>query len=482
MNLKTLLKNISVTNIIGSTEINISRISQDSRDKDFLQGLYFAVIGTQVDGHKFIDEVINKNANCIVCSVVPRELKTDVTYVLVEDVSKTIGQIASRFYGDPSQKIKIIAITGTNGKSSVATFISQSLSHLQKNNILLSTAGDYYNGTEIDLQRNAPSSLEVIELQKVLKEYVGYGAEYCVLEATSQALDQNRLSGIRIHRALFTNLAEDHLDYHGTMNKYAEAKKRLFDNLDSEAIAITNSDDDYGDYMVSDTQALTKTVSKEKGNYVFDLKEMSISGMYLTINNTSMRIPLIGEFNAYNGSMTYACLETLDINPAEIKSAMEHVQGVPGRMQSVANNENILVLVDYAHSRDALDNVLRTLKIIPHNNIISIVGCGGDRDATKRAPMAKITQKLSDYSIFTSDNPRTENLQNIFDDMKQGLSLVENNYEFIDSRETAIKTAIQKAKAHDIVLVAGKGHENYQIIGTEKKHFDDVEIAQKYLK
>ena len=482
MNLITLLKNISITQIIGTTDITISRITQDSRDTDFSGGLYFAVIGTQLDGHIFIDEAIGKGAHCIVCSTLPRELKTDVTYVLVKNVTEIIGQIASAFYDNPSQKIKVIAVTGTNGKTSVATFISQSLSHLDKNNILLSTAGDYYNNKRININRKAPSSLEIIELHKVLGEYVDQGAEYCILEATSQALDQKRLSGVHIHRALFTNLAEDHLDYHGTMNKYADAKKLLFDNLESDAVAIVNIDDNYGKYMINDTCAVIKTVSQQQGDYVFAVQQMSISGMDLVVNDTLMTIPLVGEFNAYNASMTYACLETFGFNFLEIKLAMERIKGIPGRMQSVPNTMNMLILVDYAHSSDALDNVLRTLKNIPHNNIISVVGCGGDRDTTKRAPMAKITQTLSDHSIFTADNPRTENIQNIFNDMKLGLSLKENNYEFIASRETAIQTAIQFAQPADIILIAGKGHEDYQIIGTEKRHFDDVEMVQKYVK
>ncbi len=481
MKLTQLLENIEVTEILGEQDIDIVSISQDSRDQSFVNGLYCAVIGTQVDGHDFISDVIKKGGRCIVCSKKPAQLVEGVTYVLSGDVRSIVGVIAGNFYENPSQKMKVIAITGTNGKTSVATFISQALQNLGKKTLLLSTAGDSYNGDNISIKRYAPSSLENIELHKIMAEYLDQGVEYCCLEATSIALDQQRLSGIAIDVALFTNLANDHLDYHGTFNKYAESKKRLFDILGYQALSIINIDDTYGELMIKDTQSIIKSISKKKGDYTFDILDMDISGMKLYINNHILTIPLIGTFNAYNVTMTYACLIFFGFSNNQIEKALQEIKGVTGRMQVIQNKKKILAIVDYAHSSDALINVLSTLKAIPHNKIITVVGCGGDRDNTKRAPMAQVTQKMSDYVIYTADNPRTESLQKIFNDMRYGIDVGRENFEFISSREEAIKKAVSLSQTTDIVLVAGKGHENYQIIGTEKKHFNDIEMIKKYL-
>lgn len=482
MILKNILKNTQVIKVVGNIDLVINSLSQDSRDNDYVDGLYFAVIGTQTDGHKYIDEVISKGAKCIVCSRLPDTLNEHITYVLVNDVSKEIGKMTSLFYKEPSKKIKIIAVTGTNGKTSIATFLHQSLGFLGEKVLLLSTAGDYYGPKKIDITRKAPSSLETIELHKILNRYCELGADYCCLEATSIGLDQGRLAGVDIDVAIFTNLADDHLDYHGKMNKYAEAKKILFDGLGKNSYAITNGDDSYGAMMLGDTSATKKIVSMDFGDYIFSLEDMNIAGMNVNINDMKISVPLIGKFNAYNVAQVYACLDVLGYKTEKIISSLKSINGVPGRMQSIQNNRDILVLVDYAHSADALENVLQTLISIPHNNIITVVGCGGDRDITKRSPMAQVSQQLSDYSIYTADNPRTENVADIFKDMKKGVDTDKDNFTFEPDREKAIALAVEKAQYNDIVLIAGKGHENYQIIGTEKKYFDDTIIATKYLK
>jgi UDP-N-acetylmuramoyl-L-alanyl-D-glutamate--2,6-diaminopimelate ligase len=482
MHLEKILKNISYREIIGDMEKEVLSITQDSRDIQMKGGLYFAIIGTQVNGHDYIKDTINKGVAVIVCSDLPAHIHDNISYVVVENVAKEMGKMASNFYDNPSEKIKVVAVTGTNGKTSVATFLAQSLESLGKKTLLLSTAGDYYQGKEITIHRKAPSSLEVIELHKILAEYTEQGAEYCCLEATSQGLHQQRLSGVNIDVALFTNLADDHLDYHGTMLNYANAKRLLFDNLTNLCISISNIDDEYGLYMLENTLAKKIFYGSHIGDYIFDIKKMSLSGLTMTINNREIQTPLIGEFNAYNISLVFACLSELGFDNNEIVKALLSIHGVPGRMEMITNNKNILALVDYAHSADALENVLTTLGIIPHAKIITVIGCGGDRDTTKRAPMASVSQRLSSYVIYTSDNPRTESLDTIFKDMMHGVDVSYENFEFIASRETAIKTAVEHAQVNDIILIAGKGHEDYQIIGTEKISFDDKKVLARYLK
>lgn len=481
MKLSNLLKNINTVKIIGSTDIIIQSLSQDTREKSLSNSIYFAISGTQVDGHKYIQSAIDKGSVAIVCNSLPEKIDQNISYIQVDNVALVIGEIASNFYNNPSQKLKVIAVTGTNGKTSIAVSMAQTLENMNQKTLLLSTAGDFLGGEKIEITRKASSSLENIELHKVLKMAVDSGVKYCCLEATSIALDQYRMAGIDIDCAIFTNLADDHLDYHGTMNKYAEAKKKLFDGLKKEALAITNSDDEYGEYMIKDTQSRVKTVSSKKGDFTFTINKINIYGMTITINEQKYSVPLIGKFNAYNISMVNAALIFFDFNYDQISNAISQIDGIPGRMQIVQNNRNILALVDYAHSADALKNVLTTLEQIPHENIITVIGCGGDRDTTKRASMAGVTQQLSDTVIYTADNPRTEDLQNIFDDMKKGINPKFKNYHFIESRKSAIKKAVEISEPHGIILVAGKGHEDYQIIGTEKIPFDDTQILNKYL-
>lgn len=483
MKLRQLLETIDVIERLGDLEKEILHISQDSRDQDFKNGLYFAIKGTQTDGHQFIDSAIDKGAVAIVCGVLPTNIQPNVTYLRVENVGHVMGRIAGNFYRNPSRELNIIAVTGTNGKTSIVSYSADALNSLGYKTLLLSTAGDYFDGKKIILNRKATSSLEVIELHKTLREYVNKGVDYCCLEATSHALDQGRLAGIDIDVGIFTNLSQDHLDYHKNLEAYAHAKSLLFSSLKPSAIAITNYDDHYGKEIVAHTS--TKIISYGKENssydYSFKINETDSKGTSVSINNHESKLPIIGEFNMYNITAVFALLSELAFSSEQIISSFNHIKGVPGRMELVANTQNIFALVDYAHSSDALENVLNTLKKIPHGNIITVVGCGGDRDRGKRPVMAGITQNLSGIAIYTSDNPRTESLQQIFDDMEEGVDVEKNNYYFIDSREDAIQKAVEIAQSGDIVVVAGKGHEDYQIIGTEKNHFDDREMLTKYL-
>jgi len=481
MKLDELIKEIDVIGLIGSTDINVQSLSQDSREIDGGDVCYFAVPGTVVDGHDYIEEAINNGATSIICEHVPQIQYEYVTYVVVRNITKILGVLASVFYDHPSSKITVIAVTGTNGKTSVASFISQSLVLLNKKTLLLSTAGDYFNHQKIDIIRKAPSSLEIIELHKILAYYVEQGLQYCCLEATSIGLDQDRLSGVAIDVALFTNLADDHLDYHGDVNIYAQAKKKLFDSLPIDSLAVTNGDDDYGKYMVSETHARSVQIGTKESNYQFIIQKSDLSGLFMVINDQSLHVPVVGNFNAYNIALSFATLIELGFDTESVVNTLSKITGVPGRMQSIPNNKDVLALVDYAHSSDALVNVLNTLQNISHNRIITVVGCGGDRDRTKRAPMAKVTQNMSTIAIYTADNPSTEGLSQIFDDMKKGVDITNQNFYFITSREEAIEYAISISEKNDIILVAGKGHEDYQIVGTEKRYFDDREILKKYL-
>ncbi|MFT6829760.1 MAG: UDP-N-acetylmuramoyl-L-alanyl-D-glutamate--2,6-diaminopimelate ligase [Candidatus Paceibacteria bacterium] len=482
MLLKDLLKNVEVKEIVGRADIEIVSISQDSRDSSFENGLYFAVKGTQVDGHGFIVEVIQKKAIAIVCENIQEATLENVTYVVVENSRQIVGEVASNFYGNPSQELKIIAVTGTNGKTSIASYAAEALGKLREKVLLLSTAGDYFNGKSITLDRKAPSSLESIELQRVLREYVDMDASYVCLEATSQGLDQDRLSGVDIDVAIFANLGQDHLDYHKTLDHYGSSKKLLFDNLKPTALAISNYDDEFGQKILKDTQGrIVSYGSQTNYDFSFTIEKRELGSIAVNFNQTELILPVIGEFNIYNILAVYGALVELGYDAEKTISILQELNGVPGRMQQIPNSKGILALVDYAHSPGALENVLRSLKSLPHGNITTIIGCGGDRDRTKRAPMASVVQKLSNNAIYTADNPRTEELNQIFEDMREGVDSKKENYKFIENREEAIKYAVENSMAGDVIVVAGKGHEDYQIIGVEKNHFDDSEVLEKYL-
>lgn len=483
MNITNICNDIEYLEIIGDPDTEITTLSQDSRDENLKGAMYFAVPGTVVDGHAFISEVITKGARAIVCEEIPATIPKGVTFIKVKDIKHEMGIMASTFYAYPSSELTVIAVTGTNGKTSVSTYVAKALEYLDAEVLLLSTAGDYVGGKKIETHRKAGTSLEVLELHKIMRKYVDAGVNYCCLEATSIALDQGRLSGIDIDYAIFTNLTQDHLDYHKNFDDYGHAKSLLFKHLKDNAVAISNFDDAFGEKIITETKA--KVVSYGQHNtdydYSFIMEGTTPSGTECRINGQLLHLPLIGTFNMYNATASFAVLSELALPTKNIVEALEHVSGVKGRMEMVENSRNIFALVDYAHSPDALENVLATLKEIPHHSIITVFGCGGDRDRTKRPHMARIGQSMSDKVIYTSDNPRTESLEQIFTDMREGIDPDQHNFHFVESREEAIRRAVTIATENDIILVAGKGHEDYQIIGDKKFPFDDSKVLSRYL-
>ena len=480
MTLANLLETIETVEIINFSDKEIVHLSQDSRNI-LKNSLYFAVSGTRVDGHDFIADAIALGASVVVCEKKPVTIDSSVTYIVVNNIRHNIGCISACFYGYPSDNIKVIAVTGTNGKTTVATYVYQALLNLNQKPILLSTAGDYFNGEKIDVNRSAPSSLETIELHRVLKKYLDQGATHVCLEATSIGLHQSRLSGLQIDAAIFTNLTPDHLDYHGDMDTYAQAKSLLFSHLDADALAIINKDDAYAELVSRDTPGKKITYGTSVADYMFYTGDVDLNGSEVFINNQRIKVGVIGMFNLYNLTAVYALLIEFGYTRIEVMQSLSAIQGVSGRLEIIENNQGAMVLVDYAHTYDALSSVLHTLLNIPHHRLITVIGCGGDRDRSKRAPMARISQQLSDLAIYTSDNPRTEDLSQIMDDMRQGLDETLEGYIFINDRERAIAYAVDNLKKNDILLIAGKGHEDYQIIGMEKIHFDDREVVSKYL-
>lgn len=483
MKISELLNNVSYREIVGSTEQEVLHVSQDTRDITEQGTLYCAIRGLHFDGHNLIPQAIERGASVIVCEQLPEVVESNVTYVSVDSTAEVLGFLASNFYDNPSKQMKIVGITGTNGKTTIAYTIYASLLDMGgAQPLLLSTAGDYFNGSEIEVNRKTSSSIEPVELQKTLAHYLKQGATHVCLEVTSHGLDQYRANGIDFNIGIFTNLTQDHLDYHKTMEHYAQSKKKLFDMLSEGAVAITNIDSEYGQYMVEDTKAQVVTYGTKSGaDHVISQLQLSQEGQSFSLNDTRINTPLIGIFNAYNTTASYIALRELGYQEAVIVTTLAQIDAPKGRLEIIPNNKGICAVVDYAHTPDALENVLSTLKELPHKKIITVFGCGGDRDTTKRVPMAQIAEKLSDVVIVTSDNPRTEHPVNIINDIEKGFSQEFENYYLIESREEAIQKAVSLAEEDDIILVAGKGHEEYQIIGEKTISFSDQEVLGKYL-
>jgi UDP-N-acetylmuramoyl-L-alanyl-D-glutamate--2,6-diaminopimelate ligase len=479
MKLSLLIENIKLTNLVGDTEREVLSLSQDSRD-DLKEGsCYFAVRGHRVDGHQFINDAIEKGAQIIFCEELPESTLDTVTYVVVPKVSDVLGTVASTFYGNPSKNMKVVGVTGTNGKTSVATTMYEILTALGFKTILLSTVHNII-GTEV--KASVLTTGSPLEIQRMLKRGVDMGCTHVCMEVSSHSLDQGRVQGIEFDIGIFTNLTQDHLDYHKTMENYAASKKRLFDMLNPSSLAITNIDSEYGSYMVSDTQAQVISYGTQKSDYQFQVQNIDTKGTTFSINDQELHIPLIGMFNVYNTASVYAACIHLGVDTGDLVRQCSILKGARGRLQLVhsQNKEGVLGVVDYAHTPDALENVLSTLSELPHHRIITVFGCGGDRDATKRPLMAEVTQRYSDIIVVTNDNPRTEDPQQIISDIQRGFT-EDFQYQVVLKREEAIKRAVDEAQRGDIVLLAGKGHEDYQIIGTTKHHLDDVEVLTRFL-
>ena len=480
--LKDILYKTSLVSTAGSMDREISHIAFDSR-KVMENTLFIAVSGTQVDGHDFIDQAISSGADVVVCERMPQNMREGITYVSVKDSSQALGFIASNFYGNPSAKLRLVGVTGTNGKTTVATLLHKLFRGLGHNTGLLSTVVNKINEEEIPSSHTTP---DAISLNALLHDMVEQGCKYAFMEVSSHAIEQNRVAGQQFAGALFTNISHDHLDYHKTFDAYISAKKKLFDGLSAESFALTNVDDKRGSVMLQNTKAKKQSYAlKRVADFKGKLISNTLQGLEMEIdNNADVWFRLIGDFNAYNLLAVYATAILLGEPKEEVLTKMSALEGAPGRFEQVPSNSNITAIVDYAHTPDALKNVLETIAEFrgEARQVITVVGCGGNRDREKRPVMASIACKWSDKVILTSDNPRNEDPMDILKDMQAGVSVAEVKKTIVQpDREEAIKMACMLAEENDIVLVAGKGHETYQEIKGVKHPFDDKEVLKRML-
>ena len=481
MILEVLLNRIPVLEISGSKTLEISEIVFDSR-KAVENSLYVAVKGTVSDGHSFINAAIEKGAKAIVCEVLPENSNADITYIQVKDASKTLGQLASNFYGNPSEKLNLIGITGTNGKTSVTTLLFDIFKILGFKSALISTV-EYRIADEIIPSTH--TTPDIVRLNQMLAKAVEMGCEYAFMEVSSHGIHQNRTEGLNFKIAGFTNITHDHLDYHKTFSEYIKTKKRFFDELNPEAIAITNIDDKNGTVMLQNTKATQKTYAlKTMADYHGRILEADFNGMLLNFGGKEFWTTLTGKFNVYNMLLAYAVAIESGFHEEDVLKAMSQLKRVKGRFETLKSDSGIFFVIDYAHTPDALDNILDSINDIRTKNerLITIFGCGGDRDQAKRPEMGKIATRKSTLAIITSDNPRTEDPAAIIKEIEAGVEPQNfSKYTSIPDRKEAMKMAIKFAEPKDIILVAGKGHEDYQEINGVKHHFDDKEtIVELY--
>lgn len=480
-NLKDILYKTSIEAIKGTTDLSISKIAFDSR-KIASGDVFVAIKGTVSDGHQYIDKCIAQGAVAIVCEVFPENIQEGITYIQVENSHKALAFMAANYYENPSQKLKLVGVTGTNGKTTVATLLYTMFENAGYQAGLLSTVKIKVHQTEFPATHTTPDSLTI---NYYLNEMVESGVEYCFMEVSSHGIHQSRTEGLHFEGGIFTNLSHDHLDYHATFAEYRDVKKSFFDHLPKTAFALSNIDDKNGNVMLQNTQARKRTYSlKSHSDYKTYVLENQLIGLLLKIDNKEVYTKLIGTFNAYNLLAIYATAVELGIEKQEALTLLSELESVSGRFQFIVSKSKITAIVDYAHTPDALENVLNTISDIRTRNeqLITIVGCGGDRDKTKRPIMAHIASSMSDKAIFTSDNPRSENPQTIIEEMEKGVEAQNYNKTLsITDRKQAIKTACQLAQSGDIILIAGKGHETYQEINGVKHDFDDMKIVKELL-
>ena len=479
--LKDILYKISIESVHGSTDVMVNAIHFDSR-KVATDDVFVAIKGTISDGHAFIDKAISLGATVVVCEALPENLLSQITYIQVNDTNVALAFLAANFYGNPSEKLQLIGVTGTNGKTTIASLLYQMFKKAGYKVGLLSTVKILVDETEYKATHTTPDS---ITINHYLNEMVVEGCEYCFMEVSSHGIHQKRTESLHFRGGVFTNLSHDHLDYHATFAEYRDVKKSFFDHLPKSAFAITNIDDKNGSVMLQNTQAKKLTYAlKTYADYKAIILENQLSGLQLKINEQEVWTRLIGDFNAYNLLAIYAVAIELGIEKIEALRLLSELESVSGRFQYIVSKGKITAVVDYAHTPDALENVLNTINDIRTKNekLITVVGCGGDRDKTKRPVMAGIATSLSDNVIITSDNPRTEDPQVIISEMEAGVS-AENfkKYVSVVDRKQAIKMACQMAEANDIIVIAGKGHETYQEINGVRHDFDDMKIVKELL-
>ena len=479
MKLKELLKDIPVIAIVGSEDVEITDVNIDSRRiKD--GHLFIAMKGTQVDGHKFVPKAIELGAKAVMCEDMPEEKAEGVTYVQVESTEDVVGKVATTFHGNPSTKLKLVGVTGTNGKTTIATLLYNMFTKMGHKCGLLSTVCNYIIDEAIPADHTTP---DPIELNRLLDRMVQAGCEYAFMECSSHAIAQKRIGGLTFAGGIFTNLTRDHLDYHKTFENYRNAKKAFFDSLPKTAFAITNADDKNGMVMVQNTKATVKTYSiRTVADFKARIIECHFEGMYLEMDGHEVGVQFIGKFNVSNLLAVYAAAVMLGKSPEDVLVVMSTLHSVSGRLEPIHSPEGYTAVVDYAHTPDALENVLNAIHEVldGKGHVITVCGAGGNRDKGKRPLMAQEAVKQSDKVIITSDNPRFEEPQDIINDMLAGLNAqqMKKVISIVDRRE-AIRTACMMAQKGDVILIAGKGHENYQEIKGVKHHFNDHEVVKE---
>lgn len=479
MNLHILLRAIPILESFGDLDRAVSHLSFDSR-KISEGGLYIAVRGVAVDGHQFIGKAVDNGAGVIVCENFPEQKNENITYIKVTNTLKTLGILASNFYGNPSEKLKLVGITGTNGKTSVATLLYDTFKNLGYPSALISTVEYRIVDEILPATHTTP---DIITLNKILAQAVEKGCEYAFMEVSSHGIHQHRIEGLHFSIAGFTNITHDHLDYHKTFLEYLNTKKRFFDDLPETAVAITNIDDKNGNVMLQNTKARKKSYAvKTMADYHGKLLEVDFNGMLLHFNGKEFWTTLTGKFNVSNLLLVFAIAHELGFGENEILQALSQLKRVNGRFETIKSDGGIIFVVDYAHTPDALENVLDSINEIRTKNerLICVFGCGGDRDKEKRPEMGKVATKKATLSIITSDNPRTEEPSQIIKEIEAGIEAQNfSKYTSIPDRKEAIKMAIKFAEPKDIILVAGKGHETYQEVNGIKHHFDDKEVIHE---
>ncbi|HRB70657.1 MAG TPA: UDP-N-acetylmuramoyl-L-alanyl-D-glutamate--2,6-diaminopimelate ligase [Flavobacterium sp.] len=479
--LKDILYKVAIEAVKGTTDVSVGKIEFDSR-KIESDDVFVAIRGTVSDGHDFIEKAISLGAIAVVCEVVPETTHDGITYVQVADTSLALAYMSANYYGDPSAKLKLVGVTGTNGKTTIASLLYQMFKKAGYKVGLLSTVKILVDNKEYKATHTTPDSLTI---NHYMNEMVEEGCDYCFMEVSSHGIHQKRTEGLHFTGGVFTNLSHDHLDYHPTFAEYRDVKKSFFDNLPKTAFAITNIDDKNGPVMLQNTKAKKRTYAlKTYADYRAQILENQLSGLLLKINEQEVWVRLIGSFNAYNLLAIYGVAIELGIESQEALRLLSELESVSGRFQYIVSAGNITAIVDYAHTPDALENVLKTIEDIRTKNeqLITVVGCGGDRDTTKRPIMANIAATMSDKAIFTSDNPRSEKPEAIIEDMEKGVE--PQNFKktlSIVDRKQAIKTACQLAQPNDIILIAGKGHETYQEIQGVRHDFDDMKTVKELL-
>ncbi len=477
--LKEILYKTRIEQVIGTTDVSIYDISFDSRNVK-LNSLFIAVKGISIDGHFFIDNVIEAGARAIICETMPNQIRDGITYIQVKDSREALAYISSNFYDNPSSQIKLVGITGTNGKTTTASLLHQLFMEMGYRVGLLSTVCNKINNEIFPASHTTP---DPIQLNAFLRKMIEAECSHCFMEVSSHAIDQHRITGLHFTGGIFSNITHDHLDYHKTFDAYITAKKKFFDNLSSQAFALSNVDDRNGMVMLQNTKALKYTYSLNRpAEFKAKVVENRISGLQLNVDGVDVWFKLVGQFNAYNILAIYASAVLLGVDKMEVLKVLSSLEAVDGRFEVVKSANGIVAIIDYAHTPDALKNVLSTISSVRegNENIITVVGCGGDRDRKKRPVMASIACEYSAKVVLTSDNPRSEDPETIIQEMLQGVDILSSKKVLnVLNRKEAIKTAVLLASPGDVILIAGKGHEKYQEVKGVKHPFDDKQIVKE---